>query len=82
LDVNLTRVFMCCQAVEPHMISQKSGKIINIASMYGYMGSAYASAYCTCTVEAGMINFTRSLASELAPYNINVNTMCPFNGHK
>lgn len=75
LSINLTSVFICCQAVGPHMIGQKSGKIINVASIYGYFGVPYAHAYCT--VKAGMINFTRSLASELAQYNINVNAIAP-----
>ena len=75
-QVNLKGVFLCCRAVVRQLISQdQGGKIINISSIAGKKGVAKFSAYCSS--KAGVISFTESLASELAPHNINVNSVCP-----
>ncbi|MEA1925480.1 MAG: glucose 1-dehydrogenase [Candidatus Altiarchaeota archaeon] len=75
LGVNLKGVFLCTNAVAKHMIKQKSGKIISIASIAGEVGFMNASAYCAS--KAGIINLTRELALELSPHGINVNAIAP-----
>jgi NAD(P)-dependent dehydrogenase (short-subunit alcohol dehydrogenase family) len=83
LDLNLMSTVIACQAVVPHLIKQKSGKIVNISSTAGrppagYTGgtpSALLMAYGVA--KAGIIRFTQALALELAEYNINVNCVCP-----
>jgi 2-deoxy-D-gluconate 3-dehydrogenase len=76
VSINLTGVFLCAQAVGKQMIKQGKGKIINIASLFGTIGSPHtAVAYNSC--KAGVINLTRSLAVEWGRYNINVNAIAP-----
>lgn len=75
IDVNLKGVFLCCKYVVPHMIKQKSGKIINISSIFGHQASPYVSHYCAA--KFGVVGFTQSLAQEVAKYNINVNAIGP-----
>ena len=61
--------------VTPHMVSQKSGKIINISSMWGKVGASMESLY---SASKGALNsLTLSLAKELGPSNITVNAICP-----
>jgi 3-oxoacyl-[acyl-carrier protein] reductase len=76
LNVNLGGTFNCCQEVVPLMIEQGGGKIINISSIAGKVGDlASAPSY---GASKGAINaFTKSLARELAPHNINVNAVAP-----
>ena len=71
LGVNLTSVFSTCKLAIPHMLSRKSGKIINISSVWGNVGASCEVAYSAC--KGGMNSFTRGLAKELAPSNIQVN---------
>ncbi len=75
ISVNLTGVFLCCRAVLPQMIKQKSGKIINIASALAFKGSAQFTHYSAS--KGGVVTFSRALAREVGEYNINVNTLCP-----
>ena len=75
LDINLKGQWLCCKYVIPHMIKQKSGKIINISSVLGLTGIGNVVPY-TCS-KFGVIGLTKALAVELAPYHINVNTVCP-----
>ncbi|MFC2009973.1 SDR family NAD(P)-dependent oxidoreductase [Chloroflexota bacterium] len=75
IAVNLTGVFLCCRAVLPGMIKQKSGKIINIASSLAFLGAAGMTHYSTS--KGGVVTFSRALAREVGAYNINVNTICP-----
>ena len=73
--VNLDGVFFCCRAAIPHMVHQKSGVILNIASVCGVYGSSAESAYST--TKAGVIGLSRSLAKELGPSGIRVNAVAP-----
>ncbi len=74
--VNVKGVFLCCQAVAQHLMSQGTGgKIINISSITGKRGTARYAAYCAS--KFAVIGFTQSLAQELAPYKVNVNAICP-----
>ncbi|MBI3962966.1 MAG: 3-oxoacyl-ACP reductase FabG [Deinococcus sp.] len=75
LDVNLKGVFFCSQAVAREMVQRQAGKIINIASQYGVIGDEQRAAYCAS--KAGVVNLTRVLAIEWAPYHINVNAVGP-----
>lgn len=76
IRVNLRGTFLCCRAVARSMIARdEGGKIINIASTAGKYGVARYAAYCAS--KFAVRGFTQSLASELAPYQINVNAVCP-----
>ena len=74
-DVNLKGVAMLSDAVGICMKKQRQGKIVNIASTGGRRGNANNPAYVAS--KAGAINLTQSTALRLAPYNINVNAICP-----
>ncbi|HDM76523.1 MAG TPA: glucose 1-dehydrogenase [Deltaproteobacteria bacterium] len=75
LNINLKGFFLSCKTVGRHMVDQKKGKIINIASVLGKRAAQASSAYSAS--KAAIIQLTRSLALEFAPYNINVNAMGP-----
>ena len=74
-DTNLKSTLMLTSAVSKHMISEKYGKIINISSMWGVVGSSMESLYSAS--KSAINNLTLSLAKELGPSNINVNAICP-----
>lgn len=73
IDVNLTSVFNCSKLIIPHMLSKKSGHIINISSMWGNVGASCEVAYSAS--KGGVNTFTKALARELAPSNIAVNAI-------
>lgn len=75
IDTNLTSLYLCCRAVGSHMMAQRQGKIINVASVYGASGEAGWVAYCAS--KGGVIQFTKALAVEWAAYNIQVNAIGP-----
>ena len=75
LRANLTSLFYCCRIVIRKMISQKKGKIINISSISGIMGTPGQANYSA--TKGGMISFTKSLARELGSFNIHVNAVAP-----
>ena len=75
IAVNLKGTFDCCQAVVPHMLEAGWGRIVNIASSSAQTGSAYQVHYSAS--KAGVIGLTRSLARELGPEGITVNTIPP-----
>ena len=73
IKTNLYSVFCVTQEVVPNMISNKNGSIINISSIYGLTGGSYAVAYSA--TKAGIDGITKSLAKELGPSNIKVNSI-------
>jgi NAD(P)-dependent dehydrogenase (short-subunit alcohol dehydrogenase family) len=75
LAINLKSVFLCCKAVLPHMKQQKSGKIINVSSVGAITPAPVMADYAAA--KAGVVAFSRSLALEAAPFNINVNALLP-----
>lgn len=92
LAVNLTGAFLCCQAVGKHMVASRSGVVLNIASDVGTVspdhriyegavnpstGDAFNTPIAYATTKAGLINFTRYLATYWAPHGIRVNCLSP-----
>jgi len=75
IDTNLKGTFLMCREVARLMQKQRAGRIINTASNYGVTGSAFRAPYSAA--KAGIVGFTKSLALELAPDGIRVNTVAP-----
>jgi 3-oxoacyl-[acyl-carrier protein] reductase len=75
LNANLTSLFNCCKTVIRKMIPQRTGKIINISSISGILGTSGQTNYAA--TKGGMISFTKALARELGPFNIHVNAVAP-----
>jgi NAD(P)-dependent dehydrogenase (short-subunit alcohol dehydrogenase family) len=75
LDVNLTGVFYGCRAAAPHLIAQRSGKVINLASVLGAVGLPSYTVYGA--TKGGVIALTRTLGVEWARHNIQVNAIAP-----
>lgn len=73
IDTNLTSVFNCSRLAAPDMVSRKSGKVINISSVWGSVGASCEVAYSAS--KGGINAFTKALAKELAPSNIQVNAV-------
>jgi 3-oxoacyl-[acyl-carrier protein] reductase len=74
-SVNVTGVFNCSKAVLPGMINRKSGKIINVSSIWGITGASCEVPYSAS--KAAVIGFTKALAKEVGPSNIQVNCVAP-----
>jgi len=78
LNINLTSMFVCCQAAYPHLRAQngkKGGKIINIGSMMSIFGASFAAPYGAS--KGAVVQLTKSLAVAWAPDNIQVNAVLP-----
>ncbi|MBD2568948.1 3-oxoacyl-[acyl-carrier-protein] reductase [Anabaena lutea] len=75
IDLNLTGVFLCTKAISKIMLKQRSGRIINIASVAGQMGNPGQANYSAA--KAGVIGFTKTVAKELASRGITVNAVAP-----
>jgi 3-oxoacyl-[acyl-carrier protein] reductase len=84
-DTNVFGMMNCARAVIPHFVSKKSGKIVNVSSVWGISGASCEVIYSAS--KAAVIGFTKALAQELAPSGINVNCIAPgmidtdMNGH-
>lgn len=85
VDMQLNSCFVLCQLVLKEMSKQKSGSIVNIASIYGVVGNDFTlyeeyggtSPAAYCAIKGGIINFTRYLASYYGKLNIRVNCVSP-----
>ncbi|MBO0948878.1 SDR family NAD(P)-dependent oxidoreductase [Fibrella forsythiae] len=75
MEVNVNGTWLCCRAVTPFMKQAGSGKIINLASTLGLVGLANRTPYTAS--KGAVVQMTRALALELAPFNVNVNAICP-----
>ena len=75
INVNLNGVFLCSQIVAKEMVKQKSGSIVNMSSSNGLFGEADLAHYNAS--KGGVKLLTKTMAIELAPYNIRVNNVCP-----
>jgi 3-oxoacyl-[acyl-carrier protein] reductase len=75
LAINLDGVFHGCQAVLPAMISQRKGRIVNVASVSAWLAPAGQTNYAAA--KAGVLALSQSLAKEVARLNITVNAVCP-----
>jgi NAD(P)-dependent dehydrogenase (short-subunit alcohol dehydrogenase family) len=75
IAVNLTAAFELSYEALPHMIAQKSGKIISVASMFSFLGGQWSPAYAA--TKHGIVGFTKAYCDELAQHNIQVNTIAP-----
>jgi 3-oxoacyl-[acyl-carrier protein] reductase len=75
ISVNLKSVFLCTRGVLRHMIKQRWGRIISIASIVGLMGNAGQANYASA--KAGIIGFTRTIAKEVGSRGITVNAIAP-----
>jgi 3-oxoacyl-[acyl-carrier protein] reductase len=74
-DVHVKGAFFATQAVVPGMKARKRGKIVNVSSIWGQTGHEYGATYCAA--KAALIGLTKAWAKELAPWNINVNSLAP-----
>ena len=74
-DVNVKGTFNCCKSVLPEMIERKKGKIVNVSSILGIVGGSCEVAYSAS--KAAIVGFTKALAKEVGPCNININCVAP-----
>jgi NAD(P)-dependent dehydrogenase (short-subunit alcohol dehydrogenase family) len=75
IAVDLTGVFLCCQAAAPFLRKSGRGRVVTISSDAGKIGVALLSSYCAA--KFGVIGFSKALAGELAPDGVTVNCVCP-----
>ncbi len=75
LDTNLKGMFLVSRQFLPGMMERKSGVVINVSSVAGLVGAAEASAYAAS--KGGIVNLSRSMALDFAPFNVRVNCLCP-----
>jgi NAD(P)-dependent dehydrogenase (short-subunit alcohol dehydrogenase family) len=80
-ELSLKAPALMCEAVIPHFMERKSGKIINMSSIAGHSGLPHIEVtpipFCYHSMKAGVTRYTQLLADQLGPYNINVNSICP-----
>lgn len=81
MDINLKSMFLCCKHVVPHMLKQKKGTIVNLASISSFVGQEMngASTFAYNITKAGALQLTKSLATRYASDGIRVNCVCPGN---
>ena len=75
MDLNLKGTWACCRAAAPQMKRQKFGRIVIVSSTAGQRGEANVANYAAS--KGGQIAFTKSLAAELGPFGVNVNSVAP-----
>lgn len=75
INTNLTGQFLVASAVAKQMVEQNYGKIVNMASVGGFMALSNTAPYCAS--KGGILQMTKVMASDLSKYNINVNAICP-----
>ena len=75
IDTNLAGAMRCSRAVAGHMVEQRWGRIINLASMLSFIGIAQRASYASS--KAGMLGLTRAMALDLATHGVTVNALCP-----
>lgn len=75
MDTNLRGAFIMLRQIIPHMVSRQEGKLLFISSMWGQRGASCEAAYAAS--KAGLIGLSQSLAQELGPSGIRVNTLAP-----
>jgi NAD(P)-dependent dehydrogenase (short-subunit alcohol dehydrogenase family) len=75
LAINLTSVYQVTKAFIPRLIDQRYGRVITVASIASRVGGGYIAAYTAA--KHGVLGLTRALATEMLPYNITVNAICP-----
>ncbi|MEO7062085.1 MAG: 3-oxoacyl-ACP reductase [Lapillicoccus sp.] len=75
-EVNLTSVFLCCQAALPYMLEQRRGSIINTASFVAVMGAATSQISYTAS-KGGVLSMSRELGVQFARQGVRVNALCP-----
>ncbi len=75
VDINMKGIFLCCQAIAPHMKANKAGKIVNISSLAGIVPGAFSIHYAAA--KAGALAITQDFALEMSKYNVNVNAILP-----
>ncbi len=81
MNINLKSMFLCCKHVIPHMLKQKKGSIVNLASISSFVGQEMesASTFAYNITKAGALQLTKSLATRYAADGIRVNCVCPGN---
>ena len=79
MDVNLKSMFLCCKHVIPHMLRQKKGAIVNLASISSFIGMELdgGSTFAYSITKAGALQLTKSLATRYAAEGLRVNCVCP-----
>lgn len=75
IAVNMTAAFEMAHEASRHMVAQRSGKIINIASLFSFLGGRQSPAYAA--TKAGIVGFTKAYCDELAEHNVQVNALAP-----
>ncbi|MCO6458717.1 MAG: SDR family oxidoreductase [Pirellulaceae bacterium] len=75
LDRNLLSTILVCQQAAQRMMPRRTGRIVTISSIAAFVGSSQGAIYATA--KAGVVAYTRSLAGQLRPYNITVNSIAP-----
>jgi NAD(P)-dependent dehydrogenase (short-subunit alcohol dehydrogenase family) len=79
MDANLKSMFLCCKHVIPHMLQQKKGSIVNLASISSFIGTEMEgrSTFAYAITKAGVLQLTKSLTTRYAAEGIRVNCVCP-----